>query len=120
MKKVLGIALTIALAAVFVNDVGRYAKARYDASVIAQTAAEAAASNGKTRTRNENAIAAANAAARDGGTVYLYDQDENQAYVWVRYPVNDTFVWGRFLAWQNDQPLDTVPVVELEDKAFLR
>lgn len=120
MKKLLTVVIVVAIAAVFINDVGRYARARYEASVVAQNAAMAAANNGRTRTRDENAIAAANQAAAEGGLVYAYDQTTEQVHVWVQYPLEGTWVWARYLAWQSDQPLDTVPSVESEETAFYR
>lgn len=116
MKKILGVVLAIALVGAFINDVGRYARTRYNLSIIAQQAAQAAARD-RNATRDQNAVKAADVAARDGATVYLYDQTDQGVHVWVEAPVQGTWVWGPFVAWQNDEPLSTPFKVTYDETA---
>lgn len=115
MKKILTTVLVIALAATFINDVGRYARARYELSVVGQDTADRIALSGKDNSRDKNATAAAQYAAAQGATVYLYDQDDQKVHLWVEMPVSDTWLWHRVAALQNGEP-QTAPFMAQTEK----
>ena len=118
MKKIITTALVIAIAATLVNDIGRYAKTRYDLSVISQDTAAQIALSGKGNDRNKNAVAAAAYAAAKGATVYMYDQDDQQVRVWVEMPVGGMWLWSRVNAMQAGEPQGTPMKVQSESKSF--
>ncbi|MRR11997.1 hypothetical protein EG835_05890 [bacterium] len=118
MKKILVTVLVVAFIATLINDVGRYARARYELGNIARDTAENIALSGEHVERNTNATAAATYAATRGATVYLYDQDEKKAYVWVEMPVEGTWVWAPLAAQQAGQPKGTPLKIQLDYSAF--
>jgi len=119
MKKTLTIILVVAFVATFINDVGRYAKARYDASTIAMEAATSLVGD-RDQPRDTNARAAANFAQQKGATVYLFDQDDAGVHVWVQMPVEGTWVLARASALMGGNPMDAPFYVQAEDTAFFR
>jgi len=119
MKKYIAIALTLFIVGGIVNDVSRYAKARYDAVNTLNSALEAVSSR-PNAPRNENAMLAANHAAGQGATVYLYDQDTQRAYVWVEKPVYNTWLLGPFNAWATREPLSSPYKVRVEGSTAFR
>lgn len=119
MKKIIVVVIVVAFAAIFINDVGRYAKTRYDLSNIAMTTADSLADN-RADSRDKNARAAAQFAQAEGATVYLYDQDDTRIYVWVQKPVEGTWVLARAMSLIAGSPIDTPYYVQTEDTAFFR
>lgn len=119
MKKLLGIAIAVALIAIVLNDGGRYLAAWNGLDSIAQDCAVAAAST-QSRDRNEAARAAVAKATPQGATVYLYDQNEATVHVWVEKPVTDTWVLERIWAPITGQPKGTVMKVTAEKTATWR
>lgn len=98
MRKSIGIILLIVLAATFVNDVGRFAKASYDINNVAVETADRLSSQ-RDRTRNQNATMAAEYAAARGTTVYLYDQDKNTYHAWFQAPLEGTWILGTVMSY---------------------
>lgn len=117
MKKILTTLIVVAIAATLINDVGRYAKARYDLSVIGQDAADHISLIGKQASRDSNATAAAAFTAAQGATVYLYDQNETETHLWVEMPVGGTWLWARLNALNNGEPQGTEFKVQTEKTA---
>ena len=97
MKKIILTVLFIALAATLVNDIGRYAKARYDLSKIALETIDNT-SGSREQSRDQNARDAAQFAASRGAVVYAYDEDDEQIRVWLQMPVEGTWVLGPLMA----------------------
>ncbi len=110
MKKIIVIAVVLALAAVFVNDLGAFVNTRRELVEATREAADVAA--GTRGDRNTAGRAAAAAAAARGVEVYLYDQDGTRVQVWARAEIEGTLVYGRVLALIAGEPLDTPPVLE--------
>ncbi len=106
MKTFLIIALIIGVAAVFINDVGHFARSKYDLNTATETVVDELVRS-KRMTRHEAAIKAAKLGQQEGVEVYQYDQDDAGIKVWTRVPVDGTLVLGPFKAWRADQPLDT-------------
>lgn len=119
MKKLLGIAIAVALVAIVLNDGGRYLAAWNGLDTLAQNCAVAAAGT-QSRDRNEAAKAAVAVASTEGATVYLYDQDEATVHVWVEKPVTGTWVLARIWAPIMGQPAGTVMKVTAEKTATWR
>jgi Flp pilus assembly protein TadG len=107
MRTFLIIALILLLAAVFLNDVGHYARAKYNLDVATTTIVNEVSRYGVNRTRNLAAIKAAAIGRSKGVEVYQYDQDDVGIRVWTRVPVSGTLVVGPFLAWRAHKPLDS-------------
>ncbi len=119
MKKIFWTVLFVALAATFVNDVGRYAKARYDVSKIATETVQNV-SNSRDQSRDQNARDAAQYAASRGATVYAYDQDDSKVYAWLQMPVEGTWVLGPGMALLAGEPIKTPYLVHLDESAFFQ
>ena len=119
MKRLIVIAIVVALVATFINDLGRYAKTRYDLSNTAMTTADALVDE-PSASRDTNARAAARLAQAEGATVYLYDQDDTKIYVWVQKPVEGTWALAPIMALISGSPIDTPYFVQAEDTAFFR
>lgn len=119
MKKIITIVIIVALVATFINDVGRYAKTRYDLSNITMATADSLADN-RSDSRDTNARAAAQFAQAEGATVFLFDQDDTKIYVWAQKPVEGTWVLARATALMAGSPIDTPYYVQTEDTAFFR
>lgn len=106
MKKLIIIALVIAVGAVFVNDVGRFTRARYNLTESTNFVVDEAASFAGSLTREKAAMRAATLAQKDGVRVYQYDQNATGVQVWTEIDVDGTLVLGRYMAWRNGKPLD--------------
>ncbi len=119
MKKLLTIVLVVGLVATFVNDIGRYAKTRYDLSTIALQTADSLVSE-KDTPRDTNARAAAQFAAEEGATVYLFDQDDTGVSVWVQMPVEGTWVLSPAMGLVSGEGIDAPFYLQDEDTAFFR
>lgn len=104
------IALVLATAAVFVNDLGAYVNARRHLVEGTRDAATTAAGVGAGR--DTAARAAADEALKRGVEVYLYNQDGSRVEVWSRIPVEGTLVYGPIMSLVAGEPLDTLPVLE--------
>lgn len=119
MKKIIWTVVFVALAATFVNDVGRYAKARYDLSKIAlETVGQV--STMRSQSRDQNARDAARYASSRGATVYAYDEDDSRVYVWLQMPVEGTWILAPGLALIAGEPYRQPYLVHIEESAFFQ
>lgn len=107
----MGIALGIALAIVFVNDLGAYATARRTVIEATQGAADVAAGVALSG-RDAAGRAAVASASERGVTVYLYNQDDARVEVWGRIEVTDSWVYAPAVALIEGRPRDELPVLE--------
>ncbi len=107
MRKILVIVLVVAIAAVFINDVGKFTRARYDLSKATDSIVEEMSQYALGKTRNASAVKAAELGGQKSVEVYMYDQDGEGVHVWTRLPVSGTKVIGPFMAWRAHKPLDT-------------
>jgi hypothetical protein len=108
VKTLLIVLLALVLAAVFINDVGNYARAKY---VLRDTTdavvAEMATTSEQHLSRDQAALRAAEYCRQRGVKVYQYDQNGQGVEVWTEMSVTRTWVIGPYLAWQINQPLGT-------------
>lgn len=111
MKKILVIALVVALAVTFVHDLGAYVNARRALVEGTRDAADVAAGVATTG-RNAAARAAADKALERGVTVYLYDQDGTRVEVWGRIEVEGTWVYAPVTGFIEERPAEQLPVLE--------
>lgn len=111
MKKLVLVALGIALAIVFVNDLGAYVTARRTVIEATRQAAETAAGVAVDG-RDAAARAAAQTAEERNVTVYLYDQDETRVEVWGRIEITDSWVYAPAVALLEGRPRDELPILE--------
>jgi len=107
VKKILIIVLVVAIAAVFINDVGKFTRARYDLSKATDSIVEEMSQYALGKTRNASAVKAAELGRQQNVEVYQYDQDGEGVHVWTRVLVSGTWVIGPFMAWRAHKPLNT-------------
>ncbi len=110
MKKFVIIALILAAAALFVNDLGAYVDTRRVLVEATRNAADAAAAT--KGSRDAGGRAAAEKALEQSVEVYLYNQDSTRVEVWARVPIEGTFIYGPARALIAGEPLDTMPLLE--------
>lgn len=107
MKTLLVVVLVIAVAAVFVNDVGRYARTRYDLDMATNEITDEVASFAGSLARNEAAERAAKLAQERGVVVYQYNQDGQGVYIWTQKPVEGTWALRQYAAWRGGEASST-------------
>jgi len=107
MKTFLIVALVVLVAAVFINDVGHYARARYNLSEATTQVTDQLAEYALGKTRDAAAVKAVELAALQKIEVWQYDQNGQGIQVWTRVSVPGTWVMGPFQAWRAGKPLET-------------
>ena len=122
MKKWIIALVVIALAAAFINDVGRYMTTRYHLENSTRDVAEVAA-NASSRSRGDlysgwpPAAAAAQAA---GITVTGYAQQSQLVVVVATAPVTGTWVVGPITALSSGKPWNTPFLVSARSETYYR
>ena len=114
VKRLLVIALVVALIAIPINDVVRFLGAFYNLDNVTRAASQVAAdqarrSGGDTTGPGTAAVGYAQA---NGVHVYGYDQSQSKVTVWTDAPVHGTLAWGALMAALARRPLTewwTVP-----------
>jgi len=101
MKRIIVIVIVLAIAATFINDVGRYARTRYNLDGATNDIVDASASTARDKSRNEAAQEAAVNAQAEGIRVTAFSKDELKVQVWTAADVSGTWVLGRFSAWRK-------------------
>ncbi|MBE0417752.1 MAG: hypothetical protein IBX63_08295 [Coriobacteriia bacterium] len=119
MKKVVVIALIVAVAVTFVHDLGAYVSARQAIVEASRDAADVAAGLATTG-RDAAARAAADTASERGVTVYLYDQDGTRVEVWAKVEVEDTWIYAPVTAFVEGRPSEQLPVLDYRATAPIR
>ncbi len=119
MKKLVVIALVLALAVTFVHDLGAYVGARRAVVEATRDAADVAAGLA-TSGRDAAARAAADSAADRGVTVYLYNQDSTRVEVWGKIEVEGTWVYAPATALIENRPSEQLPELEYYATAPIR
>lgn len=106
MKKLLGIALLLAIVATGINDLGRWATASYDLGITTDGIAQHAADiERRTRGSRESVgIAAAVYGSQQGVTVTTYDQDDTRVYVTTQAKVTGTWLLAPVSALLRSKP----------------
>ena len=98
MRRAAAIALTVAVALVFLNDVGRWVNAQSQLNESTSELAEWAAVNLHDQNREQAGKLVASEAAKRGVTVYQYDQDQTAVRIWTSVDVPGTWVVGPYIA----------------------
>ncbi|MFU8890103.1 MAG: hypothetical protein ACNA76_00395 [Anaerosomatales bacterium] len=111
MKKILIIALVVALAVTFVHDLGAYVSTRRAVVEAARDAADVAAGLASSG-RDAAARAAADKALERDVTVYLYNQDETRVEVWAKKELEGTWVYQPVTGLIEGRPAEQPPVLE--------
>lgn len=119
MKRILVIAITLAIVGGTINDVGRYATALYYLDQSTVDVAETASSAAKGGTRDIAGRAAMQTAATHDLELYGYDQDSTTVHVWTRKKVTGTMFYGPVKALMSRQPWDTPFTVADDAKAYI-
>lgn len=105
--------LIILVAGVFLNEVGHYARARYDLNKATDIVVDTVSRYARHKTRVQAANKAAALGQEEGVEVYQYDQGDTGVRVWTRIEVRGTWLIGPYYAWRAHKPLDT-PLVLLD------
>jgi len=117
MKKLLIGLLIIALAATFINDLGRWVTTSYHLdSNLREIADDAAAAARVSPTRG--APTASETARAYGIEVTAYEQKNNTVYVTARMPVTGTWLVGPVLAYLAKKPVATPYYVEAHTLSY--
>ena len=106
MRRAIGVALVIAVAVVFLNDIGRWVNAQSRLNEDTAHLADWTAANVHTASRDAGAQLATTEGARLGIRVYQYDQDQNSVRIWSSSDVPGTWVIGPYVAVAKGVPID--------------
>lgn len=106
MRRAIGIALVVAVALVFLNDVGRWVNAQSKLNESTAQLAEWAALNVQTQSRDAGALLVSSEGAKQGVRVYQYDQDQTSVRIWSSADVPGTWVIGPYVAVTKGTPID--------------
>lgn len=121
MKKLLGIALLVAIVATGINDIGRYFTTRYTLGETSGEIARAAADRARAgNSRDAVAMEAATFAVQRGIEVTAYDQNTNLVTVYTRAKVEGTWVLTRVVALVGGNPMETPMYVIDKEKSLLQ
>jgi len=111
VKKLIVIALVLAVGAAFVNDVGRFTRSRYNLDNATHQIVDEIAARAGRLPRDQAAGQVAALAQEKGIRVYQYDQNGTGVQVWTELPIEGTWVLGRFVAWRSGKPQGTAYVL---------
>jgi hypothetical protein len=116
LKRVLVIALVVAVIAIPINDVVRYLGSFYNLDNVTRAASQVAAERAMRPGGDRTAAgtAAVRYGAANGVRIYGYDQDQAKVTVWAEAPVRGTFAWGPLMAALARKPFAqwwTTPVM---------
>jgi hypothetical protein len=121
IKRILQIALVVAIVATPINDVGRYLGGYYNLDNATRDIASQAGMRAKnpSSSRDQVAAFAAQFAQQKGITVKYFDQTVDKVTVWTTTTVPGTWVWGPAVAASQGVPFPkwwSTPLV-IESKA---
>lgn len=121
MKKWIIAALVVAVAAAFINDLGRYFTVLYNLDLQTREVAAAAATTSR-GTANPTAgwPAASSVAQKYGIEVTAYGQAEQLVTVETRAPVPGTWVFGPVAAVLRGKPWNTPPTASARAETYYR
>jgi hypothetical protein len=106
VRRVISIALVIALAIVFLNDIGRWVNSQSRINEKTARLAEWAAAEVKSSDRNAGARMVMEQASKDGLTVTGYDQNDYTIKIWTATDVPGTIVLGPYTGLLRAVPID--------------
>ncbi len=124
LKRLLVIALVVAVIAIPINDGVRYLMAFYSVDDVTRGASEQAAGlvHSSGGDRNGPGLAAVNYARDRGVTVTNYDQQNGVVTVWTAAPVNGTIVYGAIVNATSGVPFrdwwKKAPLVKAKATAY--
>ena len=118
MRKAIGIALVIAVALVFLNDVGRWVNAQSQLNESTAQLADWASTNMHATSRDAGAQIVTTQGAKTGVRVYQYDQDQNTLRIWSSADVLGTWVIGPYMAVTRGTPIDQALGVPFVVKSY--
>jgi hypothetical protein len=122
IKRILKIVLPLAIAAVLVNDAGRYFTAMYDLGNVTRDAATASASaaHANQTDRTGSWQAGQKLAEASGATIYGFDIKGEQVFVWSREPVHGTWLLQRVAAMMDSKLATTPLIIEDQSQALIQ
>jgi Flp pilus assembly protein TadG len=119
-KRIMVIALAVAIVAIPINDFGRYLNAYYNLDNVSRDAASAAAGQAhRLGNRDATAAVAVRYAQSRGVTIKFYDQTLERITLTTTTSVPGTWVWGPFVAATKGAPFQqwwNIPLT-IESKA---
>lgn len=108
VKNIASVAVLVLIAAVLINDGGRFIQARYELGNVTRDAASACADEAKrSHDRNTSWQAGEQLAAAQDVAIYGFDMTPDQVHVWTRMPVKGTWLFDRVAAFLAKKPADT-------------
>jgi hypothetical protein len=106
VRRAIGIALAVAVALVFLNDVGRWVNAQSRLNESSAQLAEWAATNVRESNPSVGGPVVVAEGAKLGVRVVQYDSDANTVRVWSSVDVPGTWLVGPYVAVTSGTPLD--------------
>lgn len=106
MRRAIGIALVVAVAVVFLNDVGRWVNAQSRLNESTAQLAEWAATNVRETSPSAGRPIVVAEGARRGVRVVQYDSDQNTLRVSSSADVPGSWIVGPYVAVTHGTPLD--------------
>jgi hypothetical protein len=125
VKRLLIIALVVALIAIPINDLVRYLTAFYNLDNVTRAASQVASDKAKASGGDKTGPGTAAVAycAANGVRLYGYDQDQSRAMVWTETSVPGTIAWGPLVAALAGKPFrewfKTAPVIRSKAEALI-
>lgn len=114
MRRILAIVLLVAVALLFLNDVGRWVNSQSKLNEATAELADWAATNVRISDTAEAARRVSDEGTRRGVKVERYEQDQYVVRVWTTRDVGGTWVLGPYNAVMKGTPVDqalSVPFV---------
>jgi hypothetical protein len=117
LKRLLTYLIILAIAAVTVNDLGRYFEAKSGLYQLTARAVALSAEQAKRDSGNRDAIwrAAESLAQANGAEVYGFDLKNGQVYIWTRAEVRGTLLMQRAISYYDER--DFRKPLQIQDEA---
>ena len=121
VRKLLSIVIPVAIAAILLNDGGRYFTATYNLGNVTRDAAAASATAAHaSQDRTASWQAGQTLAQASGATLYGFDIKEGQVFVWTRAQVEGTWLLQSLMAYFDRKPRSTPPSIEDQGQALIQ
>jgi hypothetical protein len=121
VRKLLSIVIPVAIAAILVNDGGRYFTATYNLGNVTRDAAAASATAAHgSQDRTASWQAGQTPAQASGATVYGFDIKGGQVFVWTRAQVEGTWLLQPLMAYFDHKPQGTPLSIEDQGQALIQ
>lgn len=111
IRRLFSLGIPLLIAAVLVNDCGRYLQAKYDLGNVTRNATDECAAIAKqNQDRTASWQAGEKYAEHFGAEIYGFDLQNGVVHVWTRMPVRGTWVLQRAMGYLDHKPQATLLV----------